>query len=204
MKKKVEENKIQKKNALFRSSFDLFLNHGFSKTTIADIVKRAGLAKGTFYLYFKDKYDLRDKLIAHITGELFEEAHQHLHREPDHPDFETSVLTICDFFIDRFEDDPRLLRFIAKNLSWGIFRNALSKDVPDEDIPFYRHYMEQMELLHIRCLQPELMLFTIIELISSACYSCILYRQPVSMEEYKPYLHQSILAILHVYTEAEK
>ena len=204
MKKKVVENKIQKKNALFRSSFDLFLNHGFSKTTIADIVKKAGLAKGTFYLYFKDKYDLRDKLVAHITGQLFEEAHQHLHSSTGHPDFETSVIKICDFFIERFENDPKLLAFISKNLSWGIFRHALNMDVPDEDFPFYRHFIDQMEAYHICCPQPELMLFTIIELISSACHSCILYRQPVSMEEYKPYLHSCILAILHVYTETEK
>ncbi|MBR5047914.1 MAG: TetR/AcrR family transcriptional regulator [Eubacterium sp.] len=201
MKKKVEENKLQKKNALFQSSFDLFVNHGFSKTTIADIVKKAGLAKGTFYLYFKDKYDLRDKLITHITGQLFEDAHQELTREDLHSDFDAALLKACDYFIRRFEEDPRLLGFITKNLSWGIFRSALEKDVPDEDVPFYRYYTELMDRFSVRCRQPELMLFTIIELLSSSCYSCILYQQPVSMEEYKPYLHRSILAILHAYTE---
>ena len=48
---------------LARTAFDLFRDKGFAKTTISDIVSDAGLAKGTFYLYFKDKYDLRDKLI---------------------------------------------------------------------------------------------------------------------------------------------
>ena len=203
MGKKVEENKLQKKNALFQSSFDLFVNHGFSKTTIADIVKKAGLAKGTFYLYFKDKYDLRDKLITHITGQLFEDAHRELSKPGPHSDFETAVLEVCDYFILRFEKDPRLLGFIAKNLSWGIFRSALDKDVSDKDIPFYRYYMDQMERFSVRCDQPELMLFTIIELISSACYSCILYHQPVSIQEYKPYLHRSISAILKAYTEQD-
>ena len=62
---KVDINKKQKKNALLQTAFDLFRDKGFAKTTISDIVSDAGLAKGTFYLYFKDKYDLRDKLIAH-------------------------------------------------------------------------------------------------------------------------------------------
>ena len=49
----------EKKNALLQTAFDLFRDKGFAKTTISDIVSDAGLAKGTFYLYFKDKYDLR-------------------------------------------------------------------------------------------------------------------------------------------------
>ncbi|MFR3322153.1 MAG: TetR family transcriptional regulator [Lachnospiraceae bacterium] len=32
------------------------------------MVDNAGVAKGTFYLYFSDKYDLRNKLIAHKAG----------------------------------------------------------------------------------------------------------------------------------------
>lgn len=197
--KKVEENKLQKKNALFQSSFDLFLNHGFSKTTISDISKKAGLAKGTFYLYFKDKYDLRDKLIAYKTGQLFEEAHQYMSTQPEPKDFESAVLGVCDFFIHRLEADPKLLGFISKNLSWGIFKHALEKDVPDEDIPFYKFYAEQLTKFSVHCEQPELMLFTIIELVGSSCYSCIIYNQPVSMQEYLPYLHLSIRAILNSY-----
>ena len=56
---KVDDNKKQKKHTLLRAAFQLFTEKGFSKTTVADIVDRAGLAKGTFYLYFKDKFDLR-------------------------------------------------------------------------------------------------------------------------------------------------
>ena len=43
----------------------------FLVTSISDIVDNAGVAKGTFYLYFKDKYDIRNKLIAHKSGEVF-------------------------------------------------------------------------------------------------------------------------------------
>ena len=75
---KVDINKKQKKNALLQTAFDLFRDKGFAKTTISDIVSDAGLAKGTFYLYFKDKYDIRNKLISHKAGELFSEAHDAL------------------------------------------------------------------------------------------------------------------------------
>lgn len=57
---KVDDNKKLKMNTLLQTAFDLFTGKGFAKTTVSDIVNQAGLAKGTFYLYFKDKYDLRE------------------------------------------------------------------------------------------------------------------------------------------------
>ena len=60
---KVDLNKKEKKNALLQTAFELFTDKGFAKTTISDISSKAGLAKGTFYLYFKDKYDLRSKVL---------------------------------------------------------------------------------------------------------------------------------------------
>lgn len=66
---KVDDNK-SRKSTLLETAFHLFTGKGFAKTTISDIVQQAGLAKGTFYLYFKDKYDLRDKLIVYKANQL--------------------------------------------------------------------------------------------------------------------------------------
>ena len=67
-------NKKQKKDAMYQTAFELFTTKGLTKTTISDIVEKAGVAKGTFYLYFKDKYDIRNKLVSRKTGELFHRA----------------------------------------------------------------------------------------------------------------------------------
>ena len=56
---KIDNNKKQKEDALLNTAFDLFTKQGIQKTSISDIVNQAGVAKGTFYLYFKDKYDIR-------------------------------------------------------------------------------------------------------------------------------------------------
>ena len=61
---KIEENKNDKKNKLLVSSFELFTKKGVNDTSVEEITKKAGLAKGTFYLYFKDKYELQDRLIT--------------------------------------------------------------------------------------------------------------------------------------------
>ncbi len=196
---KVELNKKQKNTTLLKTAFDLFTEKGFTKTTISDIVNRAGMAKGTFYLYFKDKYDLRDKLIIHKTGQLFGNAHDAL-MESSVEGFENQMIFIIDHIIDRLEKNHSLLQFISKNLSWGIFKNAFEKTIPEESRQFYEYYQEVMKKNDIYCSNPEIMLFTIIELVGSTCYSCILYRQPSSMEEYLPYLHQTIHQIFLAFT----
>ena len=55
---KIELNKLQKQTSLLNTAYELFTTKGVNKTSIAEISKAAGIAKGTFYLYFKDKYDI--------------------------------------------------------------------------------------------------------------------------------------------------
>ena len=43
---------------------------------------------------------------------------------------------------------------------------------------------------------PEIMLFMIIELVSSTCYSSILYDEPCKLDELKPHLYETIRAII--------
>ena len=71
---KIEEKKKNKQDALLASAFKLFTEKGINNTSISEIVKNAKMAKGTFYLYFKDKYDIRDRLITHKADKLFENA----------------------------------------------------------------------------------------------------------------------------------
>ena len=53
MKEEVENDKKQR---LLNTAFTLFTQKGIKDTSIQEIVDNANVAKGTFYLYFKDKY----------------------------------------------------------------------------------------------------------------------------------------------------
>ena len=164
---KVDENKHQKMDALFQSAYDLFLNQGIEKTSISDIAKKAGVAKGTFYLYFADKYEIRDRLIARTASRLFQRAHKAL--EPaDIPEFEDKIIFIVDYVLNAMRKNKLILRFISKNLSWGIFRQAITNNTQDDEG----------------------------EIASSTSYSTILDNDPMSFEELKPYLNESIRAII--------
>ena len=193
---KVDENKQQKSDALYRSAYDLFIEQGIEKTSISDIAKYAGVAKGTFYLYFTDKYELRDRLIAKITGNLFLAAWQAL--ESSHtPQFEDRIIFIVDYILERMKENKPMLRFISKNLSWGIFKQAILQSNDEEEInvkELYRNHLLENPVVKLR--DPETMMFLIIELASSTSYSTILENDPMPFEDLKPYLNASSRAII--------
>jgi AcrR family transcriptional regulator len=61
----------ERRDELLNAAQRLFLEHGVGLTTIEQITSAARVAKGTFYLYFSSKDDIRGAL-----GERF--AHKHL------------------------------------------------------------------------------------------------------------------------------
>lgn len=198
---KLELNKKKKEDALYNTAFELFTTKGTNKTTISDIVEKAGVAKGTFYLYFKDKYDIRNKLASHKTKDLFYAAYQAV-RQNQISGFPEQLHFMIDHILDALRSNSQLLIFVSKNLSWNVFQEALDEKMPDSEVNFYNKYLQLIEEGHQAYDHPDLMLFSVIELASSTCYNCILYQQPVPLEEYMPYLHRAIDGILSSYRKS--
>ena len=201
---KLDEKKKQKKDTLFTTAFDLFTTQGFNKTSISDIVQQAGVAKGTFYLYFKDKYDVKNKLIAYKASSLFSKAVRALD-DTTLTDFSDIMIFLVDHIINQLEENKNLLRFIAKDLSWGIFKSALLSNDEHMDTDFYDRYLMLAKECNVTLNNPEILLilkdpktvfFMIIELVGASCYNCILNSTPISIDEYKPYLYQSIRSMI--------
>ncbi|MEI3193663.1 MAG: TetR/AcrR family transcriptional regulator [Lachnospiraceae bacterium] len=193
--RKVDQNKKQKKDSLLDAAFRLFMENGFHKTSISDIVNQAGVAKGTFYLYFTDKYDLRNKLISHKAVQVFSNAYNAL-LNTEIKAFEEQVIFIIDHILTQFQKDHSLVFFISKHLSWALFKNALIDAPDDGQENIYEDYCRLLEESGLRFNDPEIMIYMIIELISGTSYNSILYNQPKPIEELKPYLYETVKSII--------
>ena len=68
-----ESKKEQKKERLLKESLDLFIEKGFENTSIEDITRKAGVAKGTFYNFFEKKEDV---LLYYLDRELVKSRHE--------------------------------------------------------------------------------------------------------------------------------
>lgn len=55
---KREENALATKKAIMKATSDLIAERGYENVVVEDITKRAGIAKGTFYNYYKQKDDV--------------------------------------------------------------------------------------------------------------------------------------------------
>jgi AcrR family transcriptional regulator len=57
------ERAAERRQAIIEAALDEFIARGFTATRLDDVAKRAGVAKGTIYLHFKDKESLFEELI---------------------------------------------------------------------------------------------------------------------------------------------
>ena len=58
-------NQTDRKNQILEAAFKVFVEKGYSKATMDDIVDSSGLSKGALYHYYKSKKDLFLSLIEH-------------------------------------------------------------------------------------------------------------------------------------------
>ena len=189
--KKIDEKKKRKQNALLNTAYKLFTEKGFSKTSVSDITKDAGVAKGTFYLYFKDKLDLRYKLIAVKAAELFRQAYEDLQKESI-DNFEDKIIYMVNHVVDALAANPKLFLLVARHLSWGIFKDSLVEPIDDEQHVIFDVYMKMLNESGHKFKDPEVLMYMIIELTSGCCYNAILQKQPVPVDQLKPYLYDTI------------
>src|SRR5882672_7129741 len=57
------ERAAERRDAIVEAAMDEFIARGFAATRLDDVAKRAGVAKGTIYLHFKDKESMFEELI---------------------------------------------------------------------------------------------------------------------------------------------
>lgn len=60
----------ERRAAIIAAGLDEFIAKGFAGTRLDDVAKRAGVAKGTIYLHFKDKEALFQELVRTALGPL--------------------------------------------------------------------------------------------------------------------------------------
>ena len=161
---KLDINKKLKRDSLLNTSFELFTSQGINQTSISDIVKKAGVAKGTFYLYFKDKYDIRNRLIARKSSQLFGKAYEALVHEQTET-IEDKVIFMIRHILHELSEDPKLLSLIYKDLSWALFKEAVTNYSDDEDYNFLTIIEDMFNNLTFVIFAKTLLLFVIMLLI---------------------------------------
>ena len=188
---RIKARKEQKKNALLNAAFKLFLDKGINNTSIDDITKKSGIAKGTFYLYFKDKYEVQNELIVRESKKLFDNAlikasNKRFNSLAD------ELIFIIDNIIDKLTKEKILLKFISKNLSWGVYNEKVNNSLNLE-----KTFIQRTKKYRVKLKNPKVTLYMITELVGSTLFSSILYNEPLPIKKYKPFLYDEVRKMLN-------
>ncbi len=65
---------LERKNEILDTAEALFFTKGYEKTTINDILNEIGIAKGTFYYYFKSKDEVMDAIVVRMASNAIQAA----------------------------------------------------------------------------------------------------------------------------------
>lgn len=189
----MENKKMRKKRRLTDAAYQLFMNDGFQNTSIDDIAKLANVAKGTFYLYFHDKFDIMNTVALNISCKVLADAHESMvaHRKSA---FAENVIMIADYIIEYFHRNPLVLKLVEKNFSWPLIREQLSEEQDNQLKSLLDEFCSQRPN-HGREESFKL-LFLVIELCGSISYASIIHQQPDTIENMKPFLYDAIRRLL--------
>ncbi len=66
------ERKLQRKEEILAAAFQVFAAHGYEATRIDEVARQAGIAKGTIYLYFRDKERLFRAVVRSLIQKRFD------------------------------------------------------------------------------------------------------------------------------------
>lgn len=196
---KREANKIEKQEKLLEAAGLLFMEKGIQHTSVDDIVKAAKVAKGTYYLYFKDKSAIEAQLITMESSKIMSSAVEAA-RDSKSENFVDGFIVAVDHIIDYLENNKMILEFIKKDLSYALY--SLSQEENDRVLSIIQFLQNEYQN-HI---SPEtikdakIVISLCIEFLGATIYSALVYEKPLAIRELRPYIHKMIRTIIEAYT----
>lgn len=104
----------ERRLSILNAAKEMFAINGYHDTSISDIIKRADIARGTFYLYFKDKREIFDALF----DQLLQRINESLERVVISPEKKHPLDQIAENLNRIFKlamNDPELSRILFRH-----------------------------------------------------------------------------------------
>lgn len=97
--------KKEKYSQILEAAVKVFAEHGFHRSQVSKIAKKAGVADGTIYLYFKRNEDILISLFREKLGEMIAKFHASLETTTGAKD---ALRNVCQIHFTVLENNPDL------------------------------------------------------------------------------------------------
>lgn len=115
-----DRQKEVRRRAILDSALTLMNDSDGHLSTVAEIARKSGIAKGTIYLYFRTREEIYLELFREFIDAWFERLNQTLKKQPESID--TVISAICSFLAD----NPAFMRLASA------FNAILEKNINPE------------------------------------------------------------------------
>lgn len=107
---------INKQQRIQMVAMQLFQSQGIEATSVNDIVRKANVAKGTFYIYYKDKRELITQILSQKHGYMLNDLlHQSFQKaQHSHTSWKEEFI---EALITYYEQHPDMLKMIQKHVT---------------------------------------------------------------------------------------
>ena len=196
--------KTEKKIRILDTAFSLFKDYTVTSIAIDDIVKAAGIARGTFYLYFKDKSDLLEQIILYKSTEYMKAVLKSPLSEPLslEGDFYERVKVFLNCFIDFLTDNKETLPVMSKNLSSCI--KNLPEFYDSEIAEMYNSLIEYMCKLGYTPENAHITILIVLDMTGNVCSDAIMYEKPYPIEKIRDIVVSSAISVIRNNAEATR
>lgn len=120
------------------SASKVFANKGYHEASISDIIDHAGIARGTFYLYFQHKRDVFDQLLIEFLKQL-DLLIKPVELHPDAPEPLLQLKDNITNLLNLINHQPEVAKILL-HLSTG-----LDKRSAEATESFYNNILEMIE-----------------------------------------------------------
>ncbi|ADU28238.1 TetR/AcrR family transcriptional regulator [Ethanoligenens harbinense] len=164
-----ETEKQQKREQIAAAARDLFTEFGYRAVSVAQIAEQANVAKGTVYLYFKDK----EELFLYLVQEFIDEMGRFVHEvEKQNLSIDEQFHTVIYNLLKYRREQKFLYRVVreAHEMHFALARRVTN--ILDSDITSYIEKLLEQAVRNgkVRPCNPKVLSFVIVHIYSALAF----------------------------------
>lgn len=181
---------VDKRSRIQHAAMQLFQEQGVEATSVNEIVKRANVAKGTFYVYYKDKKELISQILTKQHGCLLNDL---LNRSYERSAKQKSSwkAAFVDEMITCYMEDPVLLRTIQKNIT-SILDTEEHRMLVFQQVERLQEFLDLVRRDHEDARTALNRFMLVLEIIGIVCYNAIYFQHPDNLDALLPELKHTM------------
>ena len=185
-----------KKAEIMEAALKVFKKKGPDKASVREIMAESGFGLGTFYLYYTDKNDLKEKIVLDKAMDIIIKAEENCGGD----DPVERYISFVDYIIDYLIANPFELDLLSNNITWALYTKIEHDARLSEADSTLQFILSRYENLFSQSYSESQQLYILamtFDIMMSTCKSALMKDSTLSIDEMKPVLFAVIRKIFN-------